>query len=340
MSLERGDQVKFTGYAGAIEEGVTPLEQGVVLTVESLSSPSANGDPESYIVLCGEGKKHTLFADEFVVHSQEQQGTVMDEELERELDSSIAEPTEASPSNVDKQESNSEPESNSSSEPASENKAVKKSKPAELTENVNYQEQIDSLVEKHGLLDAAVKMNQQIASGYYVLGGILSRIYHQGVQQEKGYEDGEKGFYEYVQEKLGLKSRVVKYYIDIYDTFSVMGEEAVNLLTKMGWTKATKVMELARKDGVENEDVMGMLEYASSSDTTVKDVQAKIKTEYVDASDNSEKEMAKLTKVTISLFEDQSTFYNIIMEKAKAKFELEDDSQALMAILNEWETSN
>jgi hypothetical protein len=225
------------------------------------------------------------------------------------------------------------PDQETEVKPTAKKTASKKKTTAKSTET-----QVDLLqdMDDDTALATAKTLTERIQRTFWDLGGVLSFI-RKNESHRKVEVDGEnpydekEGFSKYVYDELGLKYRKAMYYIEIYEAFAPLGVDVASVLA-LGWSKAKELTKVVDADNVDE-----WVDLANSMGRD--DLQAEIKSRTVDASDstNDSKPTAKLTTITLKVFDDQA---KVVAEAfAKAKESLEEDasdSEALVHIVSEW----
>jgi len=109
-----------------------------------------------------------------------------------------------------------------------------------------YVQPIDAVraaLESGDMLNAAIKTHQDIELQFYTLGGILYEIERTGSYKEEDKYKGAEGFVKFCDEAVGCSYRRAMYLIKLYKRIQVLGLDYTKL-AKVGWSKATKFLDL------------------------------------------------------------------------------------------------
>jgi hypothetical protein len=189
-------------------------------------------------------------------------------------------------------------------------------------------------------LATASTLAEQKEKTIFTLGGVLARIKRNdsfssivNAKKERSYEDGLKGFNNYVKDELGVESRSAAYYVDLYEMFSqVTSEEKI---AKIGWTKLRELLPL--KEMIDDKNVDGWLKKAKEVST--KELHDAVTKQLVDAGEKTHgnRQMAEQTTFKYVVHNDQATTITEAIMKAKDIIGDDcSDGAALVHILTEW----
>lgn len=183
------------------------------------------------------------------------------------------------------------------------------------------------------LIATAQELESRAATTEYQFGGVL---YH--IRKERKYlevEGGEAyaekgGFEKFLQEYFNIEYRKAMYLIQIYIAFNVAGvENASEVVSTMGWTKAMKIAPLMLVPDAKTDD---LIELATSS--TVSDLSTAI----MDSKriGGSPGEIKKRLTLRFRYFEEEAATVNAILEAAKDQLSLKNLDEVLSHIVQEW----
>lgn len=189
-------------------------------------------------------------------------------------------------------------------------------------------------------LATASALAEQKEKTIFTLGGVLARIKRNdsfssivNAKKERSYEDGLKGFNNYVKDELGVESRSAAYYVDLYEMFSQVTSE--DKIAKIGWTKLRELLPL--KEMIDDKNVDSWLKKAKEVST--KELHDAVTKQLVDAGEKTHgnRQMAEQTTFKYVVHNDQATTITEAIMKAKDIIGDDcSDGAALVHIVSEW----
>lgn len=189
-------------------------------------------------------------------------------------------------------------------------------------------------------LATAAALAEQKEKTIFTLGGVLARIKRNNAfssivnaKNERTYEDGLKGFNNYVKDELGVESRSAAYYVDLYEMFSRVTSE--DKIAKIGWTKLRELLPL--KEIIDENNVDSWLKKAKQVST--KELHDAVTKQLVDAGEKTHgnRQLAEQTTFKYVVHNDQATTITDAITRAKEIIGDDcSDGAALVHIVSEW----
>lgn len=190
-----------------------------------------------------------------------------------------------------------------------------------------------------GLISIAQELEGVIATSEYRIGGILYHIKKDGSykQLDNGAYAGNKGFQEFLKAYTNVDYRKAQYLIKIYVTFGQAGiENPAEVVARIGWTKASVLVDPMTKEGANAEDLIKLAET-----NTVADLRSTIEEQTVNVGGTRTPGESK-TRVTMKFrfYEEKAVQLTEILTAVKAEQGFLDDGEALDFILTDWAANN
>ena len=181
-------------------------------------------------------------------------------------------------------------------------------------------------------------MADDVMNTEYRLGGLLYHINLSGEFQAVSDEYAQAGGFKlYCDQELGLGSRKAFYLMNIYVQFNQYELDS-SIIAAMGWTKASKIAELATKmekddSRLTKKDINKLIKIAGNG--TVKELEVHIQENF-----KKEKPPAEFMDLKFRLPNERADAFMDNIEAAQDHLELTDASVSLETIVLQWMEQN
>ena len=326
-NFSTGQKVRFTGY--------TELEPGqaeVLITGQAYNIIAVNPDG-GLQVADGDGNGDTVFPEEVELVETKASKTTAAKKAKTTKAPAKATPAKAPAKKAPaKRKTKGEASDGDTAEQETATIIpIRPIAPVALSPVITDSEAVTKLLETSDMLSAAKELAVSAEQTFLSLGGVLAHIAETGAHKTLGF-DGKRGFLDYMEKELNIQYRKGRYLIEIYQTTRKLNLDE-SLIAQIGWSKMKEIS--SKLADIDASEVQSLLEYAR--DNTREELVAHVRKTLVRANDEDQNERVVKTRLSFSLFGDQTE--TVERALAAARQQIGDNStpeMALTLITAEW----